>query len=99
LFTTSSNIGRRTRTGPTSMIKYGKKLNPALMYLLVFVYGILQLSDLWLFVCRFLFVFAARCAVTFSWWGGLRTSLTRIAMLTGVFILLVGPRKSDRLKD
>jgi len=34
--------------------------------------------------------------------GGLRTSMTRIAMLTGVFKvfkLLVGPPKSDRLKD
>jgi len=31
---------------------------------------------------------------------GLRTSMTRIAMLTGVFfILLVGPPKSDRLQD
>jgi len=30
--------------------------------------------------------------------GELRTSLTRIAMLTGVFILLVGSPKSDRLK-
>jgi len=29
----------------------------------------------------------------------LSTSMTRIAMLTGVFILLVGPPKSDRLKD
>jgi len=31
--------------------------------------------------------------------GGLDTSMTRIAMLTGVFILLIGPPKSDRLKD
>jgi len=31
--------------------------------------------------------------------GGLRTSMTWIAMLAGVFILLVGPPKSDRLKD
>jgi len=31
--------------------------------------------------------------------GGLCTSMTRIAMLVGVFILLLGPRKSDRLKD
>jgi len=27
------------------------------------------------------------------------TSKTRIAMLAGVFILLLGPPKSDRLKD
>jgi len=31
--------------------------------------------------------------------GGLCTSMTWIAMLAGVFILLVGPPKSDRLKD
>jgi len=31
--------------------------------------------------------------------GGLRTSLTRIAILAGVFILLIGPPKPDRLKD
>jgi len=31
------------------------------------------------------------CAVTFPWWGRLRTSMTRIAMLAGVFILFVGP--------
>jgi len=31
--------------------------------------------------------------------GGLSTSMTRITMLTRVFILLVGPPKSDRLKD
>jgi len=31
--------------------------------------------------------------------GGLRTSMTPIAMLAGVFNLLVGPPKSDRLKD
>jgi len=31
--------------------------------------------------------------------GGLSTSVTRIAMLTGVFILLIGHPKSDRLKD
>jgi len=37
-------------------------------------------------------------AVTFVW-VGLRTSMTRIAMLAGVFILLVGPSKSNRLKD
>jgi len=30
-------------------------------------------------------------AVTFSWWG--------IVMLAGVFILLVGPLRPDRLKD
>jgi len=42
---------------------------------------------------------APPCVVTFSWWGGLRTSLTRIAMLDGVFILLLGPPKPDRLKD
>jgi len=30
--------------------------------------------------------------------GGLRTSVTRIAMLAGVFILLLGPPKPDRLK-
>jgi len=35
----------------------------------------------------------------FSVVGGLRTSVTRIAMLTGVFILLLGPPKPDRLKD
>jgi len=29
--------------------------------------------------------------------GGLRTPMTRIAMLTGVLILLVGPPKQDRL--
>jgi len=39
------------------------------------------------------------CAVTLSWWCGLRTSLNRIAMLAGVFILLLGPPKSDMLKD
>jgi len=38
-------------------------------------------------------------AVTFSWWGGLSTSMIRIAMLAGVFILLLGPPKPDRLKD
>jgi len=37
--------------------------------------------------------------VTFSWWGGLRTSITGIAMLAGDFILLLGPPKPDRLKD
>jgi len=31
--------------------------------------------------------------------GGLRTSMTRIALLAGVFILLLGPLKADRLKD
>jgi len=31
--------------------------------------------------------------------GGLRTSMTQIAMLAGVFILLLGPTKPDRLKD
>jgi len=31
--------------------------------------------------------------------GGLCTPVTRIAMLAGVFIFLVGPPKSDRLKD
>jgi len=31
--------------------------------------------------------------------GGLRASVTRIAMLAGVFILLLGPPKPDRLKD
>jgi len=31
--------------------------------------------------------------------GGLRTSVTRIAMLAGVFILVLGPPKPDRLKD
>jgi len=31
--------------------------------------------------------------------GGLRTSVTQIAMLAGVFILLLGPPKPDRLKD
>jgi len=31
--------------------------------------------------------------------GGLRTPMTPIAMLAGVFILLVGPPKLDRLKD
>jgi len=31
--------------------------------------------------------------------GGLRTSFTRIAMLAGFFILLVGPPKPERLKD
>jgi len=30
---------------------------------------------------------------------GLRTSVTRIAMVAGVFILLVGSPKPDRLKD
>jgi len=30
--------------------------------------------------------------------GGLRTSMTPIAMLAGVFILLSGPPKPDRLK-
>jgi len=38
-------------------------------------------------------------AVTFSWWVGLHVSVTRIAMLAGVFILLLGPPKPDRLKD
>jgi len=38
-------------------------------------------------------------AVTFSVGGGLRTSVTRTAMLAGVFILLFGPPKPDRLKD
>jgi len=38
-------------------------------------------------------------AVTFPWWGGLRTSMTWIAMLAGVFILLLGPPKPHRLKD
>jgi len=31
--------------------------------------------------------------------GGLCTLMTRIAMLAGVFILLLGPPKPDRLKD
>jgi len=31
--------------------------------------------------------------------GGLSTSMTQIAMLTGVVILLVGRPKSDRLRD
>jgi len=31
--------------------------------------------------------------------GGLSTSMTPIAMLAGVFILLLGPPKPDRLKD
>jgi len=31
--------------------------------------------------------------------GGLSTSVTRIAMLAGVFILLLEPPKPDRLKD
>jgi len=31
--------------------------------------------------------------------GGLRTSVTWIAILAGDFILLVGPPRSDRLKD
>jgi len=31
--------------------------------------------------------------------GGLRASVIRIAMLAGVFILLLGPPKPDRLKD
>jgi len=31
--------------------------------------------------------------------GGLCTSVTRISMFAGVFILLLGPPKSDRLKD
>jgi len=38
------------------------------------------------------------CAVTFSRWGIDYTSITRIAMLAGDFILLIGPPKSDRLK-
>jgi len=33
------------------------------------------------------------CDVTFF------TSMTRISMLAGVFILLIGPPKPDRLKD
>jgi len=31
--------------------------------------------------------------------GGLCTSITRIALLAGVFILLLGPTKADSLKD
>jgi len=31
--------------------------------------------------------------------GGLHASVTRIATLAGVFILLLGPPKPDRLKD
>jgi len=31
--------------------------------------------------------------------GGLCTSVTRIAMLAGVFILMLGPPKPDRLKS
>jgi len=31
--------------------------------------------------------------------GGLRASMTRRALLAGVFILLLGPPKPDRLKD
>jgi len=38
-------------------------------------------------------------AVILSVVGGLRTSMTRISMLVGVFILLLGPPKPDRLKD
>jgi len=30
---------------------------------------------------------------------GFSTSVTRIAMLVGVFLLLLGPPKPDRLKD
>jgi len=47
----------------------------------------------------FLFEQVPPCAVTFLWWRGLRTSMIRIAMLAGVFILLERPPKSDRLKD
>jgi len=39
------------------------------------------------------------CAVTFPWWSGLRASVTRTAMLAGVFPLLLGPPKPDRLND
>jgi len=39
-------------------------------------------------VCRHLFVVGELC-----------TSMTRIATLAGVFILQLGPRKPDRLKD
>jgi len=31
--------------------------------------------------------------------GGLRISITRIVILAGFFILLIGPPKPDKLKD
>jgi len=44
-------------------------------------------------------IFIPPRADTFSWWWELCTSMTRRAMLAGVFILLLGPAKPDRLKD
>jgi len=45
------------------------------------------------------FVPLPRVMSPFRGGGGLRTSMTRITMLAGVFILLLGPPKPDRLKD
>jgi len=38
-------------------------------------------------------------AVTFFVVGGLSSSVTPIAMLAGVFMLLLGPPKPDKLKN